>query len=299
MSLSEIKKGIITKSIGGIYNVEAPGGMFECKARGIFRKNEIAPCCGDAVKIEGDDNQGYVITEIFERANYIIRPPLANLNQLIFVVSTCEPQPNFLLLDKFIAICEYKNIKPVIVITKVDLNETDEITSIYKKTGIDIIIVNNTTGEGSSKVFDILKGKTSAFTGNSGVGKSTLLNNILPELELETNEISKKLGRGKHTTRHVELFRLENGGYIADTPGFSTFETNKYDVILKEDLASCFVDFNDFTSKCKFQDCSHTKEKGCAVIQAVKDGLIASSRHESYVSMYYEAKQIKEWEIKK
>ncbi len=211
MSLSEIKKGIITKSIGGIYNVEAPGGMFECKARGIFRKNEIAPCCGDAVKIEGDDNQGYVITEIFERANYIIRPPLANLNQLIFVVSTCEPQPNFLLLDKFIAICEYKNIKPVIVITKVDLNETDEITSIYKKTGIDIIIVNNTTGEGSSKVFDILKGKTSAFTGNSGVGKSTLLNNILPELELETNEISKKLGRGKHTTRHVELFRLENG----------------------------------------------------------------------------------------
>ena len=126
-----------------------------------------------------------------------------------------------------------------------------------------------------------------------------MLNNILPELELETNEISKKLGRGKHTTRHVELFRLENGGYIADTPGFSTFETNKYDVILKEDLASCFVDFNDFTSKCKFQDCSHTKEKGCAVIQAVKDGLIASSRHESYVSMYYEAKQIKEWEIKK
>ena len=145
----------------------------------------------------------------------------------------------------------------------------------------------------------ILDGKISAFTGNSGVGKSTLMNNILPQLQLKTDEISKKLGRGKHTTRHVELYKLENGGYIADTPGFSTFETQKYDVIFKENLACCFTEFNEFTNDCKFQDCAHTKEKGCAVIKAVEEGLIAKSRHESYVQMYEEAKLIKEWEINK
>ena len=293
------KSGLIIKAIGGIYFVEAPDGVCECKARGIFRKKNISPCCGDRVIIEAEKTGDYVITEIGERKNSIIRPPLANLDQLVFVVSTCDPVPNMLLLDKFIAICEYKNITPLIVITKTDIKSFEDIAGIYEKTGIKLLYVNNITGEGCNAVKDELSGKISAFTGNTGVGKSTLMNNIFPELSLETNEISKKLGRGKHTTRHVELFKLDNGGYVADTPGFSTFDTQKYDIILKEDLADCFVEFFDFTGKCRFKDCSHTKEKGCAVIDAVSEGLIAKSRHESYVNMYEEAKQIKEWELNK
>ncbi len=293
------KTGIIIKVIGGIYFVEAPDGVFECKARGIFRKNNISPVCGDLVMVECEDNNSYVITSISDRKNVIIRPPLANLDQLVFVVSTCKPVPNMLLLDKFIAICEYKNITPLIVITKTDLNSFEDITRIYEKTNIRLLLVNNITGEGCDKVLSELYGKVSAFTGNTGVGKSTLMNNILPHLELKTDEISKKLGRGKHTTRHVELFKLEEGGYIADTPGFSSFETQKYDIILKEDLADCFIEFKEYADKCRFKDCSHTKEKGCAVIEAVKNGLISASRHDSYVQMYEEAKQIKEWEISK
>lgn len=296
--LNSGKIGIITKAIGGLYFVETPDGVFECSARGIFRKKNITPSCGDKVKIESDDNKNYVISEIFERKNYLVRPPLANLDQIIFVVSTCEPTPNLLLLDKFIAICEYKKIKPIIVITKIDLKTFNEIVEIYQSAGITVYNVNNITGEGCDKVLAELYGKVSAFTGNSGVGKSTLLNNILPELNLETNEISKKLGRGKHTTRHVQLYKLDKGGYVADTPGFSTLETQKYDIISKEELASCFVEFNDYVDDCRFQDCSHTKEKGCAVIEAVNNGLIKKSRHESYLEMYEEAKQIKEWELK-
>ena len=299
MALLNSKIGIITKAIGGIYFVEAPDGVFKCSARGIFRKKEISPCCGDKVRFETEDNINFVISEIFERKNYLIRPPLANLDQLIFVVSTCSPVPNFLLLDKFIAVCEYKNIKPIIVITKIDIKGIHEIMNIYSTAGIEVCSVNNITGEGCDTVLKQLTGKLSAFTGNSGVGKSTLLNNILPELKLETNEISKKLGRGKHTTRHVELYKLENGGYIADTPGFSTLDTQRYDIIFKEDLADCFTEFSDYTGNCRFQDCSHTKEKGCAVINAVENGLIKKSRHDSYVQMYEEAKQIKEWELKK
>ena len=294
-----IKSGIIIKAIGGIYFVDAPEGVFECSARGIFRKKNISPCCGDSVEFIAEGEKNYVITKINERKNHLIRPPLANLDQLIFVVSTCEPDPNFLLLDKFIAICIHKNITPVIVVTKVDKNNMQDIQQIYEKAKIKILYVNNTTGEGCNNVLEMLSGKTSAFTGNSGVGKSTLLNNILPELNIATNEISKSLGRGKHTTRHVELFELSNGGYIADTPGFSTFETQKYDIIRKHELAEYFTEFTDYMDKCKFLDCSHTKEKGCAVIQAVENGEINESRHQSYVAMYEDSKSIKEWELKK
>lgn len=293
------KNGIIIKAIGGFYFVEAPDGVFECKARGIFRKHEISPCCGDNVEIEFEDSDDGVITKIFERKNALIRPPLANLDQLFFVISTCEPAPNLTILDKFIAISEYKGISPLIVMTKIDLKLINEIFDIYSKAGISVFLVDNTTGDGSEKIKEKLVGKLSAFTGNTGVGKSSLMNNIFSDLSLDTNEISKKLGRGKHTTRHVELFKLEEGGYIADTPGFSTLETQKYDLILKEDLADCFIEFSEFSNKCRFQDCSHTREKGCAVIEAVKNGVISESRHNSYVTMYEEARLIKEWEHKK
>ncbi len=290
--------GLIIKVLGGLYTVETDSKLYECKARGIFRNKGISPMCGDRVVIETEDNSA-VITEIEERKNYIIRPPLANLDMLVFVVATCEPSPNFSVLDKFLAIAEYKKIKPLIIITKIDLDNTNKIMTVYDKVGIDVLSVDNSTGDGVEKIISHLRGKFSAFTGNTGVGKSSLLNNIFPDMKFETNAISKKLGRGKHTTRHVEMYKFDENTYIADTPGFSSFETNKYDIIMKDELASCFPEFTPFTDKCRYMDCSHTKEDGCAVLQAVKDGVISESRHNSYVEMYEEAKLIKEWELKK
>ena len=290
--------GLIIKALGGIYTVEASDGVYECKARGVFRKRGVSPVCGDNVDFSLEEDGTGVITEIHERKSLLIRPPLANLDLLVFVSSVCEPEPNLLLLDKFIAIAEYKKINPAIVFTKIDKGDCEEYCSIYSRAGIAVFTVDNTTGEGSDKVREFLKGKLSAFTGNTGVGKSSLLNNIFPQLQLATNEISRKLGRGKHTTRHVELFKVEGGGYVADTPGFSSFDTNRYDIIFKDDLAGCFCEFREYIGKCRFANCSHTKEKGCAVIQAVKDGKIAPSRHESYKEMYEQAKQLKEGEYK-
>ena len=290
--------GIITKAIGGVYTVEAPEGIYECKARGIFRKKNISPVCGDRVEISLENDGGGIIEKINERKSVLIRPPLANLDILVFVSSTCEPKPNLLLLDKFIAIAVFKKIKPVVVFTKVDKCDCGELTEIYRKVGIDVFEVDNTTGEGSCEIKKLLEGSLSAFTGNTGVGKSSLLNNLFPELSLATGEISRKLGRGKHTTRHVQLYKLENGGYIADTPGFSSFDTNRYDIIFKDQLADCFTEFAEYSDNCRFQNCSHTKEKGCAVIEAVNEAKIPKSRHESYIEMYEQAKQLKEWEYK-
>lgn len=290
--------GIIIKAIGGLYTVEASDGVYECKARGIFRKKGVSPCCGDNVSISVEKEQSGMIEEILPRRSQIIRPPLANLDVLVFVSSVCEPKPNLLLLDEFIAIAEYKKIVPVVVFTKIDKQDSSQYAEIYRKAGLTVFEVNNMTGEGSGCVKQFLMGKLSAFTGNTGVGKSSLLNRIFPELDLATNEISEKLGRGKHTTRHVQLFKLEGGGYIADTPGFSSFDTNKYDIIYKDKLADCFCDFREYLGKCRFQNCSHTKENGCAVIQAVNEGKISRSRHDSYISMYEQAKLLKEWEHK-
>lgn len=294
---NSVKKGLIIKAIGGLYSVETPDGIYDCKARGIFRNKDISPCCGDIVTIE-TENDSCVITEIAKRRNSLIRPPLANLDMLVFVISTCEPRPNLQLLDKFIAIAEYKRIKPLVVFTKTDKCSADELVDLYSNAGITALSVDNVTGAGCDKVRELLTGKVIAFTGNTGVGKSTLMNNIFGNLDLKTNEISKKLGRGKHTTRHVELYKLSDNTYIADTPGFSSFETQRYDIILKQDLADCFVEFSEYSDKCRFSDCSHTKEKGCAVIEAVNNGGIAKSRHDSYLLMYEESKSIKEWELK-
>lgn len=285
--------GIILKCLGGLYTVESPDGIFECKARGIFRKKGISPSVGDNVIVENG-----VISEIGERKNFLIRPPLANLDQIIFIVSTVSPVPNFLILDKFIAIAEYKNIEPVIIITKIDLGDSKQIKDVYNSIGIKVFEADYNSASSIQAVRELLKRKISAFTGNSGAGKSTLLNAVDPDLNIPTGEISKKLGRGRHTTRHAELYRLKDGGYIADTPGFSTFETNRYDIIRKEELAGCFREFADYTENCLFRDCSHTCEKGCVVVEAVANGIIPKIRHESYCAMYDEAKQLKEWELK-
>ena len=295
--------GIITKSIRGIYYVDVFDNIsgtknIACKARGVFRKEEISPVCADRVVVELNGSEG-VITKILPRKSYIGRPPIANLDYLVFVNSTISPKPNLLILDKFIAVAVFKGITPVVVFTKTDLKSVGKLKEIYQSVGISVFCVDNLNKTGAEALKDMLQGKISAFTGNTGVGKSSLLNNMFPELNLQTNEISKKLGRGKHTTRHVELYPLEGGGYIADTPGFSSFDTARYDIIFKEQLADCFAEFAPFKDKCRFLDCSHTKEQGCKVIEAVNNGVIPKSRFESYLAMYDEAKLIKEWEHKK
>lgn len=292
MSLDK-NTGIIIKAVGGLYFVKTPEGIFECKARGIFRNKGISPSAGDEVVLE--DN--IVISEILPRKNFIIRPPLANLDIMVFVVSTCEPSPNFEIIDKFIAVCEYKNIEPIIAITKIDLSEGDYIRSIYEKVGIKVLTIDYSKENSCDELKFLLSGKLSAFTGNSGAGKSTLLNHIDSSLSLDTGEISKKLGRGRHTTRQVELFSLEGGGYVADTPGFSTFDTNRYDIIKCDELSSCFIEFENYSDKCRFKDCAHIGEKGCAVKDAVESGDISETRYQSYVCMYNNAKQIKDWEL--
>ena len=269
--------GTIIKSIGGLYTVKSFDSIIECKARGVFRKDNISPVVGDTVEISND-----VISKILPRKNFIVRPPLANLDTMVFVISTTKPSPNVTMLDKFIAVCEYKNINPVIALTKIDLADYNNILTIYNTIGIKTFTIDYSNKQSYMDLKEYLANKISAFTGNSGAGKSTLLNAIDTSLNIPTGDISQKLGRGRHTTRHSELYQLDNGGLIADTPGFSTFETNKYDIIKKENLASCFREFSPYVNDCRFNDCSHTKEKGCAVIQAVKDGIIPKSRHSSY-----------------
>ncbi len=287
------KEGLILDSLGGLYTVETEEGIITCKARGIFRKEGLSPCAGDRCTVEED-----VITRIGERKNSIIRPPLANLDVMIFVVSTCEPSPDLKLLDKFIAVCEYKSIDPMIAVTKVDICEENRIREIYSRIGIPVIICDYSDERSLDSIRQVISGHICAFTGNTGVGKSTLLNHIAPDLELETARISKKLGRGRHTTRVSRLYKLSDG-YIADTPGFSTFDTMQYAVIRREELRYCFREFEEYEGKCRFADCSHIREKGCAVLDAVKQGIISESRHSSYMTMFEEAKNIKEWELKK
>ena len=283
-------QGIIIKAISGFYYVETECGIVECKAKGVFRKKGITPLVGDTVVIE--DN---TVSEVLPRKNEMLRPPAANLDRVLTIVSASDPDPNLFVLDKIIAVCEFKGIEPVIVVTKTDLKDGRELYGLYKNAGYTVILTNPSV-DNLEEIREVLKGKITLFVGNTGVGKSTLLNRIFPNLELKTAEISTKLGRGRHTTRHVEMYKLPEGGYVADTPGFSTVEPEQYDRILKEDLQHCFKEFEEYIGKCKFQDCSHRVEKGCAVLEALNDGKIAKSRHESYTMIYEDAAKIKEWE---
>lgn len=294
-----MSEGILLKAIGGLYYAETPEGIFECKARGIFRKRNISPCAGDRVVITDISGNTGLVSEILPRKNSLIRPPLANLDYIVFVISTCEPSPNLTLLDKFLAIAEFKKIRSIIAVTKLDLQKNAELADIYRNSGAELLEIDYDSPDSYMKLYHMTAGGITAFTGNTGVGKSTLLNHIDEDLGLKTGEISRKLGRGRHTTRSVELYKLSNGGYIADTPGFSTFETQKYDIIMKDQLADCFPEFRQYEGKCRFPDCSHTKEKGCEILEAVKSGEIPQSRHNSYLEMYEEAKQIKEWEVRR
>ncbi len=290
-------KGIIVRLLGGFYYVDTGDSIIECKARGIFRKKGLSPVVGDNVVIS-IEKEGYAaISEILPRKNSIVRPAVANIDKLFIVSSVCEPEPNLFIVDKMTATAFYKNIEPVLIFSKSDMLSAEKYLEIYGKAGIKAVSFSSKTGEGADKVRALLKDSVAAFTGNSGVGKSSLLNFLFPELNIATGDISKKLGRGRHTTRSVELYKTESG-YVADTPGFSTVDLERYEIISKDMLAGTFPEFKDYINTCQFTSCAHICEKGCAIIEAVKQGKISKSRHKSYVEMYNEVKDIKEWQKK-
>ena len=283
----------ITKGIGGFYYVKTPDGIVECKARGIFRKRGITPVAGDNVALSAD---GTMIDEILPRKNVFIRPPIANLDILFIVTSTTQPVPSTLVLDELAAAAIYKDVQPVLVVTKSDLAAADMLRTAYTGSGIPLIQLNYETGEGLDEIRGYIQGHLCAFCGNSGVGKSTLLNTLAPELKRETGSISQKLGRGRHTTREVEIFEI-CGGRLADTPGFASLEMERAAYIPKENLQFAFPEVERYFGQCKFTGCSHTVEKGCAVRAALEAGEIDKTRYESYVTLYNEAKEVKEWQM--
>lgn len=274
---------------GGLFTVETDKGVISAVSRGIFRKNGVKPVTGDYVDVQFREHEESLIIDIFKRKNLLIRPPLANLDAILLVVSACDPAPNVFVLDKLTAIFESENIETAFVFTKADAVCIDRLASLYGGIGYRVFVVNNITGDGAQNISDYIVGKTTALIGNTGVGKSSLFNLIVPNAEREIGETSKKLGRGRHTTRETILHRLDENTYIADTPGFSTVEVSRYVKILPLELASCFREFAPFLGKCRFQDCAHSKDEGCAVREAMESGLIARSRYESYLKLYKEA----------
>lgn len=295
--MCEHLNGLIIKAIAGFCYVEVGDAVYECKPRGSFRKEGISPVAGDRAEITLNGEKG-VVERILERKNLLIRPPLANIDKLFIVSSYVVPSVNVLLVDRMIAIAEHFSIEPVLVFNKADLGDFAAVAKIYSDIGYKTFIVSAETGVGIDLIMNELKGSISAFSGNSGVGKSSILNRIMPELALNTGDVSEKLGRGRHTTRHVELFRVE-GGYVADTPGFSSFEITDFELNDKDELQYLFKEFSPYLGECRFNSCAHVSEPGCAVLAAVGSGMIAKSRHQSYTLMYDSIKNIKPWELNK
>lgn len=289
--------GMIIKLTSGFYYVEAAGRVYACKARGVFRNQGDSPCVGDRVEITVQPDGAGTVEAILPRKNRLVRPAVANLDRLFIVASVCDPSPNMLVIDKMTAAAVSKDIEPVIVVSKTDLENGGSLKEIYDTAGIRTVCFSAEDNSGADEIKSLLTGCVAAFTGNSGVGKSTLLNSVFPHLSLQTSHTSQKLGRGRHTTRTVELFPTD-GGYVADTPGFSSVDMQRYELIKKEDLPYCFPEFSDYLGGCQFTSCAHVKEKGCAIRQAVEDGKIHPSRFASYVAMYEEVKDVREWELK-
>ena len=294
---SSLKTGVLVSVLGGFYYVESEDEIYECKARGVFRKKNHSPMVGDKVEFSLQKEGFCAIENILPRKNSLVRPPVANIDTLVIVSSAVDPKPNTFVIDKMTAAAVNKGIEPVVVITKTDLADSEEILNIYRSSKIRTISFSKFDSNEKNEIKSLFPGKIVAFTGNSGVGKSTLLNTLFPQLELETGDISKKLGRGRHTTRSSRLYKV-TGGFAVDTPGFSTVDLERYEIIKKDDLQHCFPEFEEYLGSCKFVSCAHVCEKGCSIIEAVEEGKIQKSRHDSYVAMYNEVKDIKEWERK-
>ena len=289
--------GRILRSLSGFYDVLTGEGIVTCRARGILRKEGNSPLTGDLVEITVEKGKG-MVEAILPRKNHFIRPAVANIDALVVFAANVNPVTEPYLIDRVAAIAGDQEVPVYLCVNKCDLDPAQDLVRIYRHAGFPVICTSAETGEGVEELRALLTGKLTAFTGNSGVGKSSILNRLAPELKLETGEVSEKLGRGRHTTRHVELYCLGEDTYVADTPGFSSFDTDQMELILKENLQYAFPDFGSFIGKCRFDDCSHRKEPDCAVRAAVESGEIEPSRYDSYLKLYEKASQIKLWEIK-
>ena len=295
--MADRRTGRIFRSLSGFYDVQTEGGIISCRARGSLRRTGDTPLTGDMVEITVERGKG-MVEKILPRRNSFVRPAVANIEALVVFAANVNPVTEPFLIDRVAAIAGDQEVPVILVVNKCDLDPAEDLVSIYTRAGFRCIRASAETGEGVEELRSLLRGKLTAFTGNSGVGKSSMLNCLCPGLALPTGEVSEKLGRGRHTTRHVELYRLDEDTYVADTPGFSSFDTDMMDVILKENLQYAFPDFAAYVGKCQLHDCSHRREPGCAVTEAVKEGLIGKSRYDSYLKLYEKASQIKEWEIK-
>ena len=292
------QEGRILNSISGFYNVQTPAGIITCRGRGSLRKGGDSPLTGDMVEITVENGKG-LVERILPRRNRFIRPAVANVDALVIFAANVNPVTEPFLIDRVAAIAGDQEVPVILCVNKCDLDPAVDLVAIYEKAGFPVIRASAETGEGVEQLRELLKGKLTAFTGNTGVGKSSMLNRLCPQLNLATGEVSEKLGRGRHTTRHVELYCLEEDTYVADTPGFSSFDTDQMDVLLKENLQYAFPDFGPYIGKCRFDDCSHRKEPDCAVRAALEEGYIGKSRYDSYLKLYESYSQVNLWEIKK
>ncbi len=289
--------GRILRSLSGFYDVSTLEGTVTCRARGILRKEGNSPLTGDMVEITVEKGKG-MVEKILPRKNAFVRPAVANVDILVIFAANVNPVTEPFLIDRVAAIDGDQEVEVCLVVNKCDLDPGLDLVKIYRNAGFTVIPTSAETGDGVEQLRELIRGKLAAFTGNSGVGKSSILNRLCPELKLPVGEVSQKLGRGRHTTRHVELYDLEENTLVADTPGFSSFDTDQMDVILKENLQYAFPDFGKYIGSCRFDDCSHRKEPDCAVRAALEAGEIEATRYDSYLKLYEKASQIRQWELK-
>lgn len=288
--------GTIIKALSGFYYVDvgAEQEPITCRGRGKLRHQKITPLVGDHVAITVTEDGTGMVDEVLPRANQFQRPMVANMDQLVILASGAIPVTDPFLIDRMVSLAEYKGCQPIICFNKCDLEPATQLVELYQKAGFQSFAISAQTGEGLEQLLGVLDGKISAFTGNSGVGKSSVLNALCPQFGLKVGQVSEKLGRGRHTTRHVELFRV-GGGLVADTPGFSAFDVEQMELIPKEELANTFREFQPYLEQCRFVGCAHVKERGCAVREAVDNGAIAPSRYQSYVRLYDQVKSRPQW----
>ena len=289
--------GRIIRSLSGFYEVQTSSATVTCRGRGSLRRTGDSPLTGDLVEISIEKGKG-MVEKILPRKNSFIRPAVANVDALVVFAANTNPVTEPFLIDRVAAIAGDREVPVYLCVNKCDLDPADDLMRIYSRAGFPVIRASAETGEGVEALRELISGKLTAFTGNSGVGKSSMLNALCPELGLATGEVSEKLGRGRHTTRHVELYSLGNDTFVMDTPGFSSFDTDQMDVLLKENLQYAFPDFAPHIGNCQFRDCSHRKEPGCAIRAALEADQLEPTRYESYLKLYEKAEQIKSWEVK-